>query len=84
MRNLLSSPVGSVYSVSGNEAKGMRSTDFLTAQLASQKNYWKLTQNYMLLGSGSTTVERKKNLYSLYKYIMAQEYCLYIWKGHME
>lgn len=40
MRNLLSSPVGSVdCSVSGNEAKGMRGTDFLTAQLASQKNH---------------------------------------------
>lgn len=77
MRNLLYSSVGSVdYSVSGKEAKGMCGTDFLIAQLASQKNHRKLTQNYMLLGSGSTTVKRKKNLYSLYKYIMAQEYCL--------
>lgn len=53
MRNLLYSSVGSVdYSVSGNEAKGMCGTDFLIAQLASQKNHRKLTQNYMLLGSG--------------------------------
>lgn len=61
MRNLLYSSVGSVdYSVSGNEAKGMCGTDFLIAQLASQKKPLKADSELHAFGFWIHHCEKKK------------------------